>query len=103
ISLCLMAPGAVAENCDTEPAAVVEPTTEPVTLVVPMYQADNINNDSYYLLRALRLALDKTRPTHGNYVLQLPAGDLVDDRLKAAINQGYVDIGWFTSSASVEA
>ncbi|HEY7886486.1 MAG TPA: hypothetical protein VIC08_16175 [Cellvibrionaceae bacterium] len=97
-ALCLMVQHAVAETQSSESVTLAEPAT----YVVPMYEMDNINNDSYYLVRALRLALDKTRQTHGDYVLQPPPGNLVDDRLKAAINQGYVDIGWFTSSASVE-
>ena len=84
-------------------AVILAEDSELATFIVPMYGAENINNDSYYTLRALRLALDKTRQTHGDFLLAEPSGNLVDDRLKAAIVQGYVDIGWFTTSKEVEA
>lgn len=78
------------------------PTSSPQRLVVPLYETENIRYDSYYYSRLLRLALDKTVDEYGPYELETPQAMLVDDRLKASIIQGYVDIAWFTTTAATE-
>lgn len=66
-------------------------------LTVPSYDSDKIDHDSYYFTRLLTLALDKTRPEFGDYELRQPEVVMVDDRLKAALVQGGVDLLWHTS------
>lgn len=76
--------------------------SEPRRLVAPLYGPDNINHDSYYYSRLLRLALDKTVQDYGTYHLVVPDVMLVSDRLKASIMQGYMDVAWFTTDAATE-
>lgn len=76
--------------------------SEPRRLVAPLYETENIRHDTYYYSRLLRLALDRTEAEYGPYQLVAPDVMLVDDRLKASITQGYVDVAWFTTTAATE-
>lgn len=74
----------------------------PQRLVAPLYVTDNINSGTYYYARLLHLALEKTVEDYGAYELVLPDALFVDDRLKAAIMQGYVDVSWFSTTPETE-
>jgi len=74
----------------------------PQRLVAPLYVTDNINSGTYYYARLLHLALEKTVEDYGAYELALPDALFVDDRLKAAIMQGYVDVSWFSTTPETE-
>lgn len=79
-----------------------EQLPEPEVIVAPIYDAENPDSNNYYFVRALKLALDKTVASHGPYRLEQPKAYLVDSRLRASIDQGVVDLAWFTSSPEAE-
>lgn len=78
-------------------------SSEPEVIVAPIYGADNPLNDNYYFVSLLKLALDHTVASHGPYRLESPDAYLVDSRLRASIDQGAVDLAWFTTSPEAEA
>lgn len=80
-----------------------EPSPEPEVIVAPIYSANDPDSDNYYFVRILKLALDKTVDSHGPYRLERPEAYLVDSRLRASIDQGVVDLAWFTTSPEAEA
>lgn len=80
-----------------------EESPEPEVIVAPIYSAEDPASNNYYFVRLLQLALDKTVASHGPYRLEQPEAYLVDSRLRAAIDQGLVDLAWFTSSPEAEA
>ncbi|MDO3386487.1 transporter substrate-binding domain-containing protein [Gilvimarinus sp. SDUM040013] len=69
-------------------------------LVVPMYGAEDPHHDSYFFSRLLKLALDKTVSEYGPYTLEIPEVMLTDDRLKAQVVKGTVDVMWHSSIGS---
>lgn len=75
---------------------------EEQVLVAPIYSLDNPQSNNYYFVRLLQLALDKTTDSHGSYRLDEPASYLIDNRLRASLASGDVDIAWFTSFAEAE-
>ncbi|HEY7884103.1 MAG TPA: hypothetical protein VIC08_04050, partial [Cellvibrionaceae bacterium] len=71
-------------------------------IVAPIYSLDNPRSNNHYFARLLQLALDKTVATHGPYRLQPPPSRWVDNRLRAALAEGTVDVVWFTNFAEAE-
>lgn len=69
---------------------------EPQRLIAPIYNAEDPAHDAYYFSRLLTQVLDKTTDEYGPYTLVPPETFLTDDRLKAAVVQGEVDIMWHT-------
>ncbi len=80
-----------------------ERSPEPEVIMAPIYGANNPLNDNYYFVRLLKLVLDQTVASHGPYRLEQPRAYLVDSRLRASIDQGVVDLAWFTTSPEAEA
>src|SRR5690606_18362607 len=58
--------------------------------------------NNYYFVQLLKLVLDKTVASHGPYRLEMPSTYLIDNRLRAAIAQGKVDVAWFNTSPDAE-
>lgn len=75
---------------------------EESVLIAPIYSLDNPQSNNYYFVRLLQLALDKTTDSHGPYQLKEPASYLIDNRLRASLANGDVDIAWFTSFPEAE-
>lgn len=90
------------------PAATGRPITQAADppaaqlIVAPIYSDDNPGSNNHFFVRLLRLALDKTVASHGPYELREPPTYLFDNRLRAAMASGRVDIAWFTRFAEAE-
>lgn len=81
---------------------LADPQPDPQTIVAPIYSIDDPQSDGYYYGHLLRLVLDKTVDSHGAYRLVQPANALVDHRLRASVDQGFVDVAWFNASPELE-
>ncbi|MDQ2077741.1 ABC transporter substrate-binding protein [Marinimicrobium sp. ABcell2] len=75
---------------------------EPQVIVVPNYGLINPGSNNDFFVRVLTLALDKTVPSHGPYQLVPAVPNLVDHRLRAAVNKGLVDVCWFNAHREAE-
>jgi len=71
-------------------------------LKAPIYHAQELASSAYYFSRLLRLALELTRDDFGAYCLQQPDNYFTDDRLKASLQKGLVDVIWYTTSQKEE-
>lgn len=93
--------GLVQLNAHAQPAlADVKPVQ---TIVVPQVPPrDELTLDYYYFSRLLKLALDKTLATDAPYRLQQTNTLLNDNRLKAALRLGHVDVIWSSTSPELE-
>ncbi|WP_049722027.1 substrate-binding periplasmic protein [Gilvimarinus polysaccharolyticus] len=72
------------------------------TIVAPTYNAQEPADDAYYFTHLLTLALDLTVTDFGPYCLEQPAVYFSDDRLKAALQQGKVDVLWLATNQVYE-
>ncbi|BFM20352.1 substrate-binding periplasmic protein [Gilvimarinus japonicus] len=88
-------PFAVA-SCDTQCKASAQAGCTRIR--APIYHAQEPTDDAYYFTRLLRLSLDLTADEFGRYCLEEPAVYLSDDRLKASLQQGQVDVLWLVAS-----
>lgn len=79
-----------------------EDQSAPQVIVAPIYSIDSPSSNNYFFVRLLQLALDKTVDTHGAYELREPRDYLIDNRLRAEMVNGRVDIAWFTRFAEAE-
>src|SRR5690606_8507146 len=75
---------------------------EPQVIVAPIYALDNPSSNASFFIQLLQLILDKTSESHGAYLLQAPDYYMVDNRLRAALEDRYVDVIWFTTSPEAE-
>ncbi len=71
-------------------------------ITAPIYHAEEPTDDAYYFTRLLRLALDLTADEYGGYCLKPPAVYFSDDRLKASLQQGQVDVIWLVTDKASE-
>lgn len=72
-------------------------------IIIPQTSSrENINHEDYYFSRLLKLALEKTEPSHGPFQIAEADQWLVDKRLRTALTQGKVDVLWSPNSAEFE-
>ncbi len=64
----------------------------PKTFIVPKSSSGDINHEDYYFSNLLRLALDKTRGSHGDYQLREYPVFVADDRLRQELKLGKLDV-----------
>lgn len=97
----LLLAGGVSALAETEPGAADAAAV--TTITVPKYfNPDYIDAADYYFSRVLELALDKTRSSDGAYVLTEAEIRFTDNRLKAELNRGHVDVIWSPTSRESE-
>jgi ABC-type amino acid transport substrate-binding protein len=72
------------------------------TFVIPMHPREGVNPEEFYFSRLLALALDKTVAIDGPYRLQDAKVLLTDNRVKAALRSGHIDIIWSPTSPEFE-
>ncbi|WP_198144096.1 substrate-binding periplasmic protein [Gilvimarinus agarilyticus] len=92
--------GAAAAGCDS--TCGQGDSAECVVITAPIYHAAEPTDDAYYFTRLLKLALDATTDEYGDYCLEPPAVYFADDRLKASLQQGQVDVIWLVTDQTSE-
>lgn len=84
-------------------AAVDGDTESTQIIVIPKLPKTEVSNqDAFYFVNLLVLALEKTRESHGPYELRETSVFLSDNRLKAALRSGHVDLLWSPTSPEYE-
>lgn len=91
---------AAAVGCGSPCESASEPRC--TKIIAPIYHAQEPIDDAYYFTRLLSLALDLTVDEFGRYCLEEPAVYFSDDRLKASLQQGQVDVLWLVASQEDE-
>lgn len=66
----------------------------------PQYQS--LNHEDYFFYNLLKLALDKTRASSGDYEFIQSDIWLADNRLKAALKSGHIDVMWSNTDPNIE-
>src|SRR5690606_8322310 len=100
--ICISLSSALVAVADS--AEDVNQTPEKVTtLILPMHPRDNIvTSEGYFFSRVLALALEKTAGTDGGYRLLSAKIMLSENRLKAALRSGHIDVIWSPTSPEFE-
>lgn len=88
-------------------AVQVEDINSPVSAVhtytLPLHpNAEVLDDEDYFFVNLVKLALDKTRLTDGDYQLQQAKLWLADNRLKAALKSGHIDLLWSATTEESE-
>ncbi len=86
----------------SSPFSLAERQQDVWRIVAPIHHFDDPGTNNYFFARLLELVLEKTVSSHGPYQLIEPEMFLVDHRLRAALAQGKVDVGWFHTSPDYE-
>lgn len=72
------------------------------TFIVPMAPLGDGIRDYHYFSPLLELALNKTLDTDGPYRLEQARNILTENRLKAALRLGHVDVIWSATTSELE-
>lgn len=100
--ICISLSSTLAAATDSAPDAN-QLSENVTTLMLPIHSRDDIvTSEGDFFSRLLELALDKTVTTDGQYRLQSAKMMLTENRLKAALRSGHLDVVWSPTSPELE-